>query len=100
MTSSAAEPSSDASSSPSGPPPLPPYHTGLTGIVVVGVVVWFVGFLVLLFFVDQLRAHDALVWLWTCLTGAGLGLVGLAIYHWQRSAARRGHRGAQSSALD
>ena len=32
----------------------------------------------------------------TCLVGAGLGGVGWAIFAWQRAAARRGSRTAQS----
>ena len=100
MTASAAEPSSGGQSTPTGPPPLPPYHTGMTGIVVGVTVVWFAGFVVLLFFIDQLRVNGAMVWLWTCLAGGALGLLGLAIYQWQRSAALRGHRGAQTSALE
>jgi hypothetical protein len=35
------------------------------------------------------------IWLWTALAGAVLGLIGIAVMAWQRSAARRGARGAQ-----
>jgi hypothetical protein len=35
------------------------------------------------------------VWFVTCVTGAGLGAVGLGIFTWQRAAARRGSRTAQ-----
>lgn len=82
------------------PPPLPPYSASLTRVVVPGTIIWFVGFVVLLFFIVDLREHNAMIWLWTCLTGWVLGLIGLALYRWQQSAARRGSRGAQSSALD
>jgi len=85
---------------PHGPPPLPPIRGGIAYIVVPGTVVWFTAFVVLLFFTDFLRRHDAMIWLWTCLAGGLLGLVGLALFAWQRSAARRGRRGAQTSALD
>ncbi|AZI59356.1 DUF2530 domain-containing protein [Nakamurella antarctica] len=83
----------------SGPPPLPVYKAELTRVVVPGTILWFVAFVVLLFFIDDLRNSDAMIWLWTCMTGWILGLVGLGIYGWQRSAARRGRRGAQTSAL-
>ena len=87
------------SGTPAGPPPLPPIRTGVTSIVVPATIAWFIGFIGLLFFVDSLRAHSAMIWLWTCLAGGVLGLVGLAVYSWQRAAARRGSRGAQTSAL-
>lgn len=61
--------------------------------------VWFVAFAVLLFFVDDLRAADRMIWLWTCLAGWILGLVGLAVYAWQRRAARRGAGSANRMAL-
>lgn len=86
-------------STPAGPPPLPPIRTGVAYIVVPGTAVWFIAFVVLLFAVDFLRAHDAMIWLWTCLAGWLLGLVGLGIFAWQRSAARRGRRGAQTGTL-
>ena len=83
-----------------GPPPLPPIRSGIAYIVVPGTIAWFVAFVVLLFLTDFLRAHDAMIWLWTCLAGGLLGLAGMGIFGWQRSAARRGRRGAQTSALD
>ena len=82
------------------PPPLPSSGAGLAHIVVPATAAWFVAFVVLLFFTDQLRANDAMIWLWTCLSGGGLGLIWLSIYAWQRSAARRGTRASQSMALD
>lgn len=80
--------------------PLPPARAGLRQVVVPGTGIWFVGFVVLLFFIPQLREHDAMIWLWTFLAGWVLGLIGLTIYGWQRRSARRGHRGASSMALD
>jgi hypothetical protein len=82
------------------PPPLPPVRTGLWAIAIPGMAVWLVGFVVLLFFVPELRANDAMVWLWTCLSGFVLGIIGLSIYLWQRSAARRGTKTASTMALD
>jgi uncharacterized protein DUF2530 len=40
------------------------------------------------------RPLDA--WFWASVCGWGLGLVGYAIMRWQRSAARRGSRSAQT----
>jgi hypothetical protein len=91
---------SDPADGPPGPPPLPPVRAGLAHIVIPITATWFVGFLVLLFFIDDLRAHDAMIWLWTCLAGWVLGLIGLSVYFWQRRAARRGRRSANRMALD
>jgi hypothetical protein len=91
---------SDSGRTATAPPPLPPIRSGIAYIVVPTTAVWFLAFVVLLFFTGSLREHDAMIWLWTCLAGWLLGLTGLAIHQWQRSAARRGRRGAQSSALD
>jgi hypothetical protein len=53
----------------------------------VGLALWVVALVVLLlFFRDELRAHDATWWLWTCVVGIALGLYGL------RFVSRR-HRG-------
>ena len=42
-----------------------------------GTVAWLVAFLVLLPFYGTLREQHRLWWLWTCLAGIGLGLLGL-----------------------
>lgn len=81
--------------------PLPPVRgAGLAHVIIPGTAVWFVAFVILLFLIPTLRAHDAMVWLWTALAGWLLGFVGLAIYGWQRAAARRGSRGASRAALE
>ena len=82
------------------PPALPPVRTGLWHIAVPGTLVWLAGFIVLLFFIPTLQANDAMIWLWTCLAGFLLGLVGLSIYSLQRRAARLGRRSANQMALD
>ena len=82
------------------PPALPPVTTGVWHIAVPGTVVWFVGFVVLLFFIPTLQERDAMVWLWTCLAGFVLGLLGLSVYALQRRAARLGRRSANQMALD
>jgi hypothetical protein len=45
--------------------------------VQVGVALWVVGFIALLPFYGHLRDHGRGWLLWTCLAGAGLGLIGL-----------------------
>ncbi len=81
--------------------PLPPVRgAGLAHVIIPGTAAWFVAFVVLLFLIPTLREHDAMLWLWTALAGWLLGFVGLAIYGWQRAAARRGSRGASRMALE
>jgi hypothetical protein len=64
-----------------------PVEVNETRIVAVGLALWVVALVVLLlFFRDELRAHDATWWLWTCVVGIALGLYGL------RFVSRR-HRG-------
>ncbi len=75
-------------------------RSNLGHIVIPGTAIWFVGFLVLLFFRGQLQAHGHLIYLWTALAGGVLGLIGLAIYFWQRWSARRGFRSSNAMALD
>jgi Protein of unknown function (DUF2530) len=45
--------------------------------VTVGVALWFLGFLALLPFYGRLEDDGRGWWLWTCLAGLGLGLLGL-----------------------
>ncbi|WP_370249388.1 DUF2530 domain-containing protein [Nocardioides sp.] len=45
--------------------------------VEVGTALFFLGFLALLPFYGRLQDADQGWWLWTCLTGTGLGLLGL-----------------------
>lgn len=52
-----------------------------------GIVLWAVGFVVLLFFRDQLRADGHLWWIWACVAGFGLGLIG-----WNHCLRRRARR--------
>jgi hypothetical protein len=81
------------------PPDLPEVNSNLFHIVVPATGVWFVGLVVLLVRVSALRADHHLIWLWTAAAGTFLGGLGLGVYGWQRSAARRGRRSAQQMAL-
>ena len=95
-------PASGSATGPGGytPPALPPVTAGLWHIAVPGTVIWLVAFVVLLFFIPDLQANDAMIWLWTCLAGFVLGLLGLSVYALQRRAARLGRRTANQMALD
>lgn len=62
-------------------------------MVGVGTVVWFVAAAVLLI------AGGPPVWIGACLAGSLLGLLGFVMIHAQRTAARRGTRGAQQGLL-
>jgi hypothetical protein len=70
-------------------PPLPPAFTRMRTVIGVGTILWLAAAAV------ALVTGPPLV-LMTCLVGAGLGGVGWAVFAWQRAAARRGSRTAQS----
>jgi hypothetical protein len=61
--------------------------------VAIGTIIWALAFVVLLPYADDLRRSDAQWWLWTCLTGVGFGLVGVAYCVWRRSRIRRARAG-------
>ncbi len=54
-----------------------------------GTIVWFVLFLTQLPFYSWFDDHDHLWWLWTCLAGAGLGLIGIWYVRGRDEAIRR-----------
>jgi hypothetical protein len=57
-------------------------------IVAVGTLIWFVAFVALLPFWSWLGEHGHRIWLWTCLAGWVLGLLGLAVMVRHRRAGR------------
>ena len=57
-------------------------------IVAIGTALFFLGFLVLLPFYGWLGRHDHRLWLWTCLAGALLGVLGYSIMRRHRSEGR------------
>jgi hypothetical protein len=57
-------------------------------IVIVGTALWFVAFVVLLFWFGWLGRHDHRIWLWTCLAGWVLGLIGFALMRRHRRMGR------------
>jgi hypothetical protein len=77
------------------PPRLPHRFADMQTVVGVGTGLWLLGAVVLL--VARLVAGRPLdIWFTTCVAGAVLGLIGHGIYAWQRAAARRGSRTAQT----
>lgn len=74
------------------PPVAAPLPRGLADprpVVGVGTLAWFTAAVILLL------ASGPSVWVGACVTGGLLGLLGFAMIHAQRSAARRGGRSAQ-----
>ncbi|HEU5267128.1 MAG TPA: DUF2530 domain-containing protein [Jatrophihabitans sp.] len=65
-----------------------PVQINARRIVLIGTLLWFVAFVVLLPFYSWLGRHDHRIWLWTCLAGWILGLIGLAIMMRHRSQGR------------
>ena len=75
-------------------PPPPRRLTDITSVVGLGTAIWFALWGGLL--VAHLAADRPLdLWFYTTLVGWLLGVLGFAIFQWQRRAFRRGSRGAQ-----
>ncbi len=60
--------------------------------VAVGTALWLLGFLLLLPFYGPLEESGRLWWLWTCLAGFGLGLIGWDYCRRRRNQRRSGAR--------
>jgi hypothetical protein len=88
------EPDAPIETQKSSPPPLPPRLLALPPVVYVGTAGWLVAVVVLLVGRYVFDVFPP-IWLWTALTGFGLGLIGIPVMAWQRRASRRGARGAQ-----
>lgn len=63
-----------------------------------GTILWFVLFLVQLPFYGWFDDHGHLWWLWTCLAGAGLGLIGIWYVRGRDAAIKRAAAAADSGA--
>lgn len=74
---------------PEAPADLAPVQVDDVKVVWVGTAVWTLAFLALLPFHGRLSDDGRGWWLWTCLAGAGLGLLGVA-YCRRRDARSRG----------
>lgn len=57
-------------------------------ITAIGTALFFAGFIVLLPFYGWLGRHGHRVWLWTCLAGAVLGVIGYSIMRRHRGEGR------------
>lgn len=57
-------------------------------MVLTGTALWLVGAVVLAL------SGNLHIEFWTCVAGLTLGITGYGVFRWQRSAARRGSRGA------
>lgn len=66
-----------------------PLEGNVVAAVLVGTVVWAALFLVQLPFYGWFSDHGHTWWLWTCLAGAGLGLLGLWLVRRREAALRR-----------
>lgn len=76
------------------PPPLSTRLLDIWPVVVVGTSAWFVAFVALLIARYGFDATPP-IWLWTTIYGWILGILGTALFWWQRAASRRGSKGAQ-----
>jgi hypothetical protein len=72
------------------PPPLPAVLLDPWPVIAVGALVWLIA-AVAAFAIPALTTWRPLT-----LAGLGVGVVGTSIFLWQRAAARRGARGAQT----
>jgi uncharacterized protein DUF2530 len=73
-------------------PPLPRRLANPAPVVLVGTALWFAG--AVLFGIRDWVDGSWDIQFWTCVAGVGLGVIGYGLFRWQRSAARRGSRGA------
>jgi uncharacterized protein DUF2530 len=79
--------------------PVQPLDVTGTRTITVGVVIWAIAFVALLPFYDTLRDHGNLWWLWTCLAGFGLGLLGREYCRRREQRLRQKPRDDESSPL-
>jgi hypothetical protein len=89
-----AESNTPRADEPPAPPPLPRALVNIRPLIIGGTTAWLLAFAALAVARWGLR-EPATGWLWVCLCGVALGLIGLGIATWQRSAASRNSRGAQ-----
>ncbi|PZS16164.1 MAG: DUF2530 domain-containing protein [Pseudonocardiales bacterium] len=66
----------------------PAVQINVRRLTAIGTVLFFAGFVGLLPFYGWLGRHDHRVWLWTCLAGAILGLLGYSIMRRHRGEGR------------
>ncbi|MFE0627130.1 DUF2530 domain-containing protein [Streptomyces sp. NPDC058864] len=76
-----------------------PLEANDVATVTVGTVIWFALFLVQLPFYGWYSDHGHAWWIWTCLAGGGLGLIGLWYVRARRDAIERS-RAAEDAGQD
>ncbi|MCW2604116.1 MAG: integral rane protein [Pseudonocardiales bacterium] len=69
-------------------PPPDPVPVDAARIVAAGTALWAVAFVVLLPFWSRLSDAGNLFWLWTCLCGTALGLLGIIVIRRHRGEGR------------
>ncbi|MFB4194622.1 DUF2530 domain-containing protein [Streptomyces carpaticus] len=80
-----------------------PLEGNVVATIAVGTIIWGALFVVQLPFYSWFSDHDHTWWLWTCLAGAGLGLLGLWIVRRREAAlyaARNSGRDAHGPSAD
>ena len=77
------------------PPAIPASFSRISTVVAVGTSAWALGALALLG-AWLLAGRPLDIWFTTCVAGVVLGGFGYGVFSWQRAAARRGSRTAQS----
>ncbi|MER5312237.1 DUF2530 domain-containing protein [Streptomyces sp. NPDC002773] len=73
-----------------------PLEGPVVGTIIGGTILWFVLFLVQVPFYGWFDDRDLTWWVWTCLAGAGLGLIGIW-YVRKRDAAIKRHEAARTA---
>jgi NO-binding membrane sensor protein with MHYT domain len=73
-------------------PEVEPLEADAVLVLGIGTVLWAVAFVGLLPFKATLRAHDASWWLWVCVAGVALGLLGMRVASRQRDRLRAAAR--------
>ncbi|HET9139606.1 DUF2530 domain-containing protein [Actinophytocola sp.] len=88
------QPPTDTQKSLATPPPLPDRLLALPPLIYAATAVWALVSLVLAILRYAFDVGPP-IWLWTALAGTFLGFIGMLVMWWQRSASRRGAKGAQ-----
>ncbi len=73
-------------------PSLPRRLAEPTPVVLAGTALWFAG--AALLWIAPWGTGGPGIGFWTCIAGGVLGTIGYGVFLWQRSASRRGSRGA------
>ncbi|MFC9424802.1 DUF2530 domain-containing protein [Streptomyces sp. NPDC056987] len=74
-----------------------PLEGPVVGTVTGGTIIWFVLFLVQLPFYGWYSDHGHAWWIWTCLAGAGLGLIGIWYVRGRDAALKRAAATAEAA---